>query len=153
MRCENLRKERDILKQVENRLNQEKESILAEQRGQNLLLANLKSIQVLQRSQVYTQCHCVLYKAPLWHKIITMHNKTWLHHISWSLLLMWWTSSLYLIRRQTSSCLFTHKPRWQEADALEWWLHKCETAEYNEVISNDDAEISNRLRIKSLTTY
>uniref|UniRef100_A0A8B9H7L6 Nucleoprotein TPR n=1 Tax=Astyanax mexicanus TaxID=7994 RepID=A0A8B9H7L6_ASTMX len=46
VRCENLRKERDILKQAESRLTQEKESILAEQRSQNLLLTNLKSIQL-----------------------------------------------------------------------------------------------------------
>lgn len=46
LRVENIRKERDILKQVENRLSQEKESVLTEQRGQNLLLTNLKSIQV-----------------------------------------------------------------------------------------------------------
>lgn len=58
MRCENLCKERDILKQVESRLNQEKESILAEQRGQNLLLANLKSIQVLHWLQVIRSVSC-----------------------------------------------------------------------------------------------
>ncbi|MBN3321592.1 TPR protein, partial [Atractosteus spatula] len=51
VRGENLRKERDMLKLIESRLNQEKESIQAEQRGQNLLLTNLKSIQVtLERS-------------------------------------------------------------------------------------------------------
>ncbi|XP_058269448.1 nucleoprotein TPR isoform X3 [Hemibagrus wyckioides] len=56
VRCENLRKERDIMKQVESRLNQEKESILAEQRGQNLLLANLKSIQLtMERSEAETR--------------------------------------------------------------------------------------------------
>ncbi|KAK3560903.1 hypothetical protein QTP86_022909 [Hemibagrus guttatus] len=56
VRYENLHKERDILKQVENRLNQEKESILAEQRGQNLLLANLKSIQLMmERSEAETR--------------------------------------------------------------------------------------------------
>uniref|UniRef100_W5UJA0 Nucleoprotein TPR n=1 Tax=Ictalurus punctatus TaxID=7998 RepID=W5UJA0_ICTPU len=56
VRYENLRKERDISKQVESRLNQEKESILAEQRGQNLLLANLKSIQLtLERSEADTR--------------------------------------------------------------------------------------------------
>lgn len=46
LRVENTRKEQDILKQVENRLTREKESILTEQRNQNLLLTNLKSIQV-----------------------------------------------------------------------------------------------------------
>ncbi|XP_034166487.2 nucleoprotein TPR isoform X3 [Pangasianodon hypophthalmus] len=56
VRCDNLRKERDILKQAESRLNQEKESILAEQRGQNLLLANLKSIQLtMERSEADTR--------------------------------------------------------------------------------------------------
>uniref|UniRef100_A0A673I8T5 Nucleoprotein TPR n=1 Tax=Sinocyclocheilus rhinocerous TaxID=307959 RepID=A0A673I8T5_9TELE len=52
LRIENIRKERDILKQVENRLAQEKESVLTEQRGQNLLLTNLKSIQLtMERSE------------------------------------------------------------------------------------------------------
>ncbi|TSN03387.1 Nucleoprotein TPR [Bagarius yarrelli] len=52
VRCENLRKEREILKQVESRLTHEKESILAEQRGQNLLLANLKSMKLtMERSE------------------------------------------------------------------------------------------------------
>ncbi|XP_073704186.1 nucleoprotein TPR [Garra rufa] len=55
-RVENIRKERDILKQVENRLNQEKGSILTEQRGQNLLLTNLKSIQLtMERSETDTK--------------------------------------------------------------------------------------------------
>nr|XP_009296772.1 nucleoprotein TPR isoform X1 [Danio rerio] len=55
-RAENIRKERDILKQVENRLNQEKESILTEQRSQNLLLTNLKSIQLtMERSETETK--------------------------------------------------------------------------------------------------
>ncbi|MFT7809073.1 nucleoprotein TPR-like isoform X3 [Arapaima gigas] len=55
-RYENLRKERDMLKMVESQLTQEKESILAEQRGQNLLLSNLKSIQVaLERSETETR--------------------------------------------------------------------------------------------------
>uniref|UniRef100_A0AAR2JH62 Nucleoprotein TPR n=1 Tax=Pygocentrus nattereri TaxID=42514 RepID=A0AAR2JH62_PYGNA len=53
---ENLRKERDILKQAESRLTQEKESILAEQRNQNLLLTNLKAIQLtLERSEAETR--------------------------------------------------------------------------------------------------
>ncbi|KAI5099153.1 nucleoprotein TPR isoform X2, partial [Silurus meridionalis] len=56
IRCENLRKERDMLKQVESRLYQEKESILAEQRGQNMLLSNLKSIQLtMERSEADTR--------------------------------------------------------------------------------------------------
>lgn len=48
--AESIRKERDMLKMVETRLSQEKESILAQQRNQNLLLSNLKSIQVLKPS-------------------------------------------------------------------------------------------------------
>ncbi|KAL1280197.1 hypothetical protein QQF64_014797, partial [Cirrhinus molitorella] len=56
LRVENIRKEKDILKQVENRLAQEKESILTEQRGQNLLLTNLKSIQLsMERSEMETK--------------------------------------------------------------------------------------------------
>nr|XP_033817183.1 nucleoprotein TPR isoform X1 [Geotrypetes seraphini] len=52
VRAENLKKEKDILKMAEARLNQERESLLAEQRGQNLLLTNLQSIQVtLERSE------------------------------------------------------------------------------------------------------
>ncbi|XP_061093863.1 translocated promoter region b, nuclear basket protein isoform X2 [Conger conger] len=55
-RCENLRKERDMLKMAESRLSQEKESILAEQRGQNMLLTNLKAIQLtLERSETETR--------------------------------------------------------------------------------------------------
>lgn len=46
VRVENLTKERDILRQAESRLNREKEAMLAEQRNQNLLLTNFKSIQV-----------------------------------------------------------------------------------------------------------
>ncbi len=44
--AEKLRKERDMLKMVEIRLTQEKESFKAQQLGQNMLLTNLKSIQV-----------------------------------------------------------------------------------------------------------
>ncbi|KAK7162888.1 hypothetical protein R3I93_007053 [Phoxinus phoxinus] len=56
LRVENTRKERDILRQVENRLSQEKESVLTEQRGQNLLLTNLKSIQLfMERSETETK--------------------------------------------------------------------------------------------------
>lgn len=46
VRAENLKKEKDILKMAEVRLTQQRESLLAEQRGQNLLLTNLQSIQV-----------------------------------------------------------------------------------------------------------
>lgn len=44
--AKNLRKERDMLKMVEIRLTQEKESFQAQQLGQTMLLTNLKSIQV-----------------------------------------------------------------------------------------------------------
>ncbi|XP_060773336.1 translocated promoter region b, nuclear basket protein isoform X2 [Neoarius graeffei] len=54
--AESLRKERDLLKMVESSLSQEKESILAQQRSQNLLLTNLKSIQAtLERSETETR--------------------------------------------------------------------------------------------------
>lgn len=43
---ESLRKERDMLKMVECKLNQEKVTILSQQRTQNLLLTNLQTIQV-----------------------------------------------------------------------------------------------------------
>ncbi|XP_042322300.1 nucleoprotein TPR isoform X2 [Sceloporus undulatus] len=56
VRAENLKKEKDILKMAEVRLNQQKESLIAEQRGQNLLLTNLQSIQViLERAETETQ--------------------------------------------------------------------------------------------------
>ncbi|XP_052442033.1 translocated promoter region b, nuclear basket protein [Carassius gibelio] len=52
----NLRKERDMLKMVEIRLTQEKESFQAQQLGQNMLLTNLKSIQAtLERSETETR--------------------------------------------------------------------------------------------------
>ncbi|XP_034039643.1 LOW QUALITY PROTEIN: nucleoprotein TPR [Thalassophryne amazonica] len=46
VRVENLTKERDMLRQAESRLNREKEAMMAEQRNQNLLLSNLKTIQL-----------------------------------------------------------------------------------------------------------
>ncbi|KAI4890931.1 hypothetical protein NFI96_033196 [Prochilodus magdalenae] len=55
-RVESLRKERDMLKMVEARLMQEKESVLSQQRSQNILLTNLKSIQAtLERSETETR--------------------------------------------------------------------------------------------------
>ncbi|XP_071262532.1 nucleoprotein TPR-like isoform X1 [Salvelinus alpinus] len=55
-RAESLRKERDMLKLVESRLTQEKEAIQTQQRGQNMLLANLKTIQAtLERSETDTR--------------------------------------------------------------------------------------------------
>uniref|UniRef100_A0A1A8U2U2 Nucleoprotein TPR n=1 Tax=Nothobranchius furzeri TaxID=105023 RepID=A0A1A8U2U2_NOTFU len=56
--AENLRKERDMLKLVESRLKQEKETILSQNQNQNLLLSNLQTIQsTLERSETETrQC-------------------------------------------------------------------------------------------------
>lgn len=54
--AENLRKERDMLKLVESRLNQEKEMFLSQQQSQNLLLTNLQTIQAtLERSETDTR--------------------------------------------------------------------------------------------------
>lgn len=53
VRVENITKERDMLRQAETRLCREKEAILAEQCNQNLLLTNLKSIQVPCRNRSY----------------------------------------------------------------------------------------------------
>ncbi|XP_058234959.1 translocated promoter region b, nuclear basket protein isoform X2 [Hemibagrus wyckioides] len=54
--AESLRKERDMLKMVESSLSQEKESILAQQRNQNLLLTNFKSMQAtLERAETETR--------------------------------------------------------------------------------------------------
>ncbi|XP_063154494.1 nucleoprotein TPR [Candoia aspera] len=56
VRAENLKKEKDILKMAEIRLTQQKESLIAEHRGQNLLLTNLQSIQViLERGETETR--------------------------------------------------------------------------------------------------
>lgn len=52
VRVQNLTKERDMLRQAESRLSREKEAMLAEQRNQNLLLTNIKSIQVPERTIV-----------------------------------------------------------------------------------------------------
>lgn len=46
VRIENLVKEKEMLRQAEQRLAREKEVMLVEQRNQNLLLSNLKTIQV-----------------------------------------------------------------------------------------------------------
>ncbi|CAJ0958245.1 unnamed protein product [Ranitomeya imitator] len=51
VRAENLKREKELLKMTENRLTQERDSLIVEQRGQNLLLTNLQAIQVtLERS-------------------------------------------------------------------------------------------------------
>lgn len=49
VRAENLKKEKEMLKLSEVRLSQQRESLLAEQRGQNLLLTNLQTIQVTKQ--------------------------------------------------------------------------------------------------------
>ncbi|XP_036824387.1 nucleoprotein TPR isoform X4 [Oncorhynchus mykiss] len=55
-RAESLRKEMDMLKLVESRLTQEKETMQTQQRGQNMLLTNLKTIQAtLERSETDTR--------------------------------------------------------------------------------------------------
>lgn len=53
VRVENLTKERDMLRQAESRLSRDKEAMLAEQRNQNLLLTNIKSIQVSDHTVVF----------------------------------------------------------------------------------------------------
>ena len=46
VQLQNMRAERDMLKTIEARLNQEKEGLIREARSQNMLLANLQAIQV-----------------------------------------------------------------------------------------------------------
>uniref|UniRef100_A0A3B5R9C9 Nucleoprotein TPR n=1 Tax=Xiphophorus maculatus TaxID=8083 RepID=A0A3B5R9C9_XIPMA len=54
--AEKLRKERDMLKLVESRLNQEKETFVSQQQSQNLLLTNLQAIQAtLERAEADTR--------------------------------------------------------------------------------------------------
>nr|XP_056701605.1 nucleoprotein TPR [Euleptes europaea] len=56
VRAENLKKEKDIFKMAEVRLTQQKETLTAERRGQNILLTNLQSIQViLERCETETK--------------------------------------------------------------------------------------------------
>ncbi|XP_065601612.1 nucleoprotein TPR isoform X3 [Cyrtonyx montezumae] len=56
VRAENLKKEKDILKMSDARLTQQRDSLLVEQRGQNLLLTNLRTIQgILERSETETK--------------------------------------------------------------------------------------------------
>ncbi|CAL8346974.1 unnamed protein product [Merluccius merluccius] len=56
VRVENVSKERDLVKQAESRLCEEKELMLSEQRNQNLLLSNLKSIQLtMDRTEADTR--------------------------------------------------------------------------------------------------
>ena len=46
VQLKNMRAERDMLKTIEARLNQQKEGLVREARSQNMLLANLQAIQV-----------------------------------------------------------------------------------------------------------
>ncbi|KAJ7427645.1 Nucleoprotein TPR [Willisornis vidua] len=56
VRAENLKKEKDILKMSDVRLTQQRDSLLVEQRGQNLLLTNLRTIQgILEKSETETK--------------------------------------------------------------------------------------------------
>nr|XP_019964353.1 PREDICTED: nucleoprotein TPR-like isoform X2 [Paralichthys olivaceus] len=56
VRVANVTKERDMLRQAESRLSREKEAIVAEQRNQNLLLTNLKTIQLtMERTETETR--------------------------------------------------------------------------------------------------
>ncbi|XP_058493933.1 translocated promoter region b, nuclear basket protein isoform X1 [Solea solea] len=56
--AEGLRKERDMLKLVESRLTQEKETVQSQQQSQKLLLKNLQSIQAtLERTETDTRQH------------------------------------------------------------------------------------------------
>ncbi|XP_018427815.1 PREDICTED: nucleoprotein TPR [Nanorana parkeri] len=58
VKAENLKREKELLKMTETRLSQERTSLLAEQRGQNLLLTNLQTIQVtLERSETEMRQH------------------------------------------------------------------------------------------------
>ncbi|XP_008332910.1 nucleoprotein TPR-like isoform X1 [Cynoglossus semilaevis] len=55
-RVQNVTKEKDIIRESESRLTREKEAILAEQRNQNLLLINLKTIQLtMERTETETR--------------------------------------------------------------------------------------------------
>ncbi|KAJ8409499.1 hypothetical protein AAFF_G00229000 [Aldrovandia affinis] len=76
VRGENLKKERDMLKVAESRLNQEKESILVEQRGQNLLLTNLKAIQLtMERSEADTKQRLSSQNERLEREIVALKRK------------------------------------------------------------------------------
>ena len=66
-RAESLRKEMDMLKLVESRLTQEKETMQTQQRGQNMLLTNLKTIEVP------TDTHTPISKQ-LIHRTLTTHK-------------------------------------------------------------------------------
>ncbi|KAM4623655.1 nucleoprotein TPR-like [Polymixia lowei] len=76
VRVENLTKERDMLKQAESRLNQEKEAVMAEQRNQNLLLTNLKTIQLtMERTETETRQRMNSQMERLEAELVTMKNK------------------------------------------------------------------------------
>ena len=71
VRVESLQKEKTLLRQTEGRLVQEKEAMLAEQRNQNLLLTNLKSIQVHTHTYTHTMLHA--------HTMLHTHTHTYTH--------------------------------------------------------------------------
>ncbi|KAL0965926.1 hypothetical protein UPYG_G00288040 [Umbra pygmaea] len=74
--CENLKKERDMRKSAEFRLNQEKEAMMAEQRNQNLLLTNLKSIQLtMERTETESRQHLNSQIERLEREVIQLKNK------------------------------------------------------------------------------
>ncbi|KAB0395840.1 hypothetical protein E2I00_014646, partial [Balaenoptera physalus] len=76
VRAENLKKEKEMLKLSEVRLSQQRESLLAEQRGQNLLLTNLQTIQgILERSETETKQRLSSQIEKLEHEIAHLKKK------------------------------------------------------------------------------
>uniref|UniRef100_A0A673VFD3 Nucleoprotein TPR n=1 Tax=Suricata suricatta TaxID=37032 RepID=A0A673VFD3_SURSU len=76
VRAENLKKEKEMLKLSEVRLSQQRESLLAEQRGQNLLLTNLQTIQgILERSETETKQRLSSQIEKLEHEICHLKKK------------------------------------------------------------------------------
>ncbi|KAM7336047.1 hypothetical protein ACRRTK_004540 [Alexandromys fortis] len=76
VRAENLKKEKEMLKLSEVRLSQQRESLLAEQRGQNLLLTNLQTIQgILERSETETKQRLSTQIEKLEHEISHLKKK------------------------------------------------------------------------------
>ncbi|KAM5239085.1 nucleoprotein TPR [Ctenodactylus gundi] len=76
VRAENMKKEKEMLKLSEVRLSQQRESLLAEQRGQNLLLTNLQTIQgILERSETETKQRLSTQIEKLEHEISHLKKK------------------------------------------------------------------------------
>ncbi|XP_012584378.1 PREDICTED: nucleoprotein TPR [Condylura cristata] len=76
VRAENLKKEKEMFKLSEVRLSQQRESLLAEQRGQNLLLTNLQTIQgILERSEIETKQRLSTQIEKLEHEISHLKKK------------------------------------------------------------------------------